>query len=94
MEGDIHGYDYPATIAILDFQSRVLAVELLQACPRVRQTDALVLRRIAGPKPRSIILHPKFHRAIDLRRADQNAACGGASSNAMANGVFYDGLQD
>ena len=69
MEGDIQSYDYPATIAILDFQSRVLTVKLLQPCPRVRQAYTF-LRRVVGRKPRSIILHSKFHGSIDRRRAN------------------------
>ena len=94
MEGDIHGHDCPATITIFDFQSRVLAIKLLQSCARVPQADTLMPGQLVGRKPGSIVLYSKFHRAIDLRRADHNTAGGGASSDAMANGVFHNRLQD
>lgn len=44
MEWDTHCYDYSTPVAILDFQSRVIAIELLQSGARVSQAEASVFR--------------------------------------------------
>src|SRR5579862_6747950 len=64
MIGKNHGRDRPAVLAIFQCQLSRIAVELLEARPRIRQPDAVALGRIRRRKAGAVIFDFELKHAV------------------------------
>jgi hypothetical protein len=69
----------------------VAAIELLESGPRVREPDAV--GRVLG-KARTVVAHRELHAPVAQSGGDGDPPRRDPSSDAVANGVFDERLED
>src|ERR1700732_3173971 len=55
-----HGYDGAAAIAVFAGEFRAIAIKLMEARPRIRQSDSAALRRISFGESGAVVLDFDF----------------------------------
>src|SRR5579864_1653107 len=76
MIGNEHGDHRSAVFAILGGDSCRVAIELMKAQTRVRQSNSPAGSGARGRQSRSIVLYLHFQHAIHTRGSDLDFACG------------------